>query len=331
MNQKRLELIAALEKARSARVISYITSDRNPFPAQIALDVLPLFNQALESIGTTKKVLIFLYSTGGNLDAPWPLMSLIREYCEEVEVVIPFRALSAATLIALGANRIIMTPLSELSPIDPQGTFVNNDGKAEQYSVEDMASFIDFAKDKIGIAESQPLSEVLRLLSQEIKPTVIGSLNRTYSRIRRLARIMLQSHMRDPKHETQITEIINNLTQSLGSHNHLIHRREARDTLGFGALIEDASPETEKIIKELFESYKEDLELNKPFDPLKILVENETEKDIIIKQAYIESADISHVFESSLHLQLNSQTRQINMQPRAMPAWTTEYIKKEKK
>ncbi|SRR6266496_915458 len=323
MDQARRDLIAGLEENRSSKVITYLTSDRAPFPAQIALDVIPLFYQALKTIGKTDKISLFLYSAGGNLDAPWPLMNLIREYCEQVEVLVPYRALSAATLLSLGANKIVMTPLSQLSPIDPEGTFIT-EGKQQNYSVEDVASFVEFAKDKIGIAESQPLSAVLQLLSQEIKPTILGSLNRTHARIRRLARHMLQLHLKEPKNETTITEIVNNLTQLLGSHNHLIHRKEASEVIGFGNLIEKAEPETEGLIENLFSSYELEFQLKQPFDPLKLLTGTETEKDIIIKQAYIESSSISHLFETPLRIQLNAQTHQLNVQPTGVAAWRME-------
>lgn len=46
-------------------------------------------------------------------------MNLFREFCEELNVLIPFKALSTATLIALGANEIIMAKMGQLSPIDP--------------------------------------------------------------------------------------------------------------------------------------------------------------------------------------------------------------------
>lgn len=330
MDQIRCDLIAALENNRSSRVITYLTSDRDPFRAQMALDVLPLFYQILKSIGHTQKISLFLYSAGGNLDAPWPLMNLMREYCEQVEVIIPFRALSAATLLSLGANRILMTPLSELSPIDPEGIFIT-EGKQENYSVEDVVSYIEFAKEKIGIAESQSLSEVLRLLSQEIKPHIIGSLNRTHARIRQLGRNMLQLHLKDPKHERAVTEIVNNLTQLLGSHNHLIHRREARESIGFGEIIEYAKPETEEVIEKLFSDYRKLMELNQPFDPLKLLTGDETEKDFVVKRACIESLNISHIFETPLRVQLNAETRQLNVQPRGVDAWRTEELHPEVK
>jgi len=34
-------------------------------------------------------------------------------------VIIPFKALSCATLMALGADNILMTKMGQLSPIDP--------------------------------------------------------------------------------------------------------------------------------------------------------------------------------------------------------------------
>ncbi|MBN1812725.1 MAG: hypothetical protein JXA14_12885 [Anaerolineae bacterium] len=317
----RCDLIAQLETTttRQSRVITYLTRDQEPFGAKIALDVLPLFSRTLQRIGYTHKISLFLYSAGGDLDAPWPLVSLLREYCDELEVLVPFRALSAATLISLGANRIVMTPLSQLSPIDPEGIFVT-EGKQEKYSVEDVQSYIEFAKEKVGIAESQPLSEVLKLLTQEIKPQVLGSLHRTHARIRRLARNMLHFHLSEPKCETQVTEIVNNLTQLLYSHNHLINRREAHDMVGFRDIVEYADADTELHMQQLFEAYVETLQLGCPFDPLPLLGE-EAEVSITFHQAYIESRELCHVFETSLVM--HKEAEQVKMQQTGVPSWHT--------
>jgi hypothetical protein len=110
----------------------------------------------------------------------------------------------------------------------------------------------------------------------------------------------------------------------LGSHNHLIHRKEAREVIGFGTLIENAAPETEAIITDLYAAYSEQMELNKPFDPQKIISGSETEKVFSVTQAYVESLNISHVFETPYLIQLNAQTHQINVQPKGLPAWNTE-------
>lgn len=323
IDKSQSELIVKLESKRDSRIITYLTSDRPVFGAQIALDVLPLFYQSLECIGKTKKISLYLYSTGGNTNAPWPLVSLIREYCEYLEILVPFKALSAATLISLGADQIVMTPLSQLSSVDPTGVFVTEDNKKKEVSVEDIQSYIEFAKEKIGIAESQPLSEVLRLLTNEISPQILGSINRTHSLIRRIARLMLQFHLKEPKCETQISEIVNNLTEQLYSHTHMINRREARNNVGFGDIIEFADQETLLLTQELFEVYTNHLDLAKPFNPPKWL-KDENDVQVDISQAYIETKELCHIH--STPIRLSKENGNINVEPIGVPKWDTYNI-----
>ena len=89
-------------------------------------------------------------------------------------------------------------------------------------------------------------------------------------------------------------------------------------------MIESASEETEKNIEDLFQKYQELLELNQPFDPLTLMTGNETERDIVVRLACVESTDISHIVENPMHVQFNAQSRQINVQPRGVPTWHTE-------
>ncbi|MFN0181188.1 MAG: SDH family Clp fold serine proteinase [Gemmatimonadales bacterium] len=62
---------------------------------------------------------LVLYTTGGDIMAAYRLVPLIREYCETFTVIVPFRCQSAGTLVALGADNIIMLPEGQLSPVDP--------------------------------------------------------------------------------------------------------------------------------------------------------------------------------------------------------------------
>src|SRR2546428_11136543 len=66
------------------------------------------------------KIDVLLYSTGGHTLAAWGLANLVREYCNEVAVLIPHRALSAATLFTLSANEIIMSRLGQLTHGSPK-------------------------------------------------------------------------------------------------------------------------------------------------------------------------------------------------------------------
>lgn len=276
--ERRLSLISELQEVRNSKVILYVLGDRQPLPVfntKIALDVLPLFQRILKEQGKVEKISLFLYSSGGNIDTPWPLVNTIREFCKTFEVLIPRKALSAATLISLGANRVVMTPFSHLSPIDPEATFSSADGKLEQYQIEDIISFIDFSRDKIGFKkdDKEGLVALLNSLCQKVDPKILGSINRTHSLIRRLANGLLCLHLDEKKDGDRIKQIVEQLTEKLFSHQHLIGRYEAKDKVGFGDVIEFADSKTFDGIEKLFEAISADFQLLEPLQ-----VQEELEK-----------------------------------------------------
>jgi len=63
---------------------------------------------------------IFLTSLGENVHAAYQVINVLRAKCAQLQVVIPYFAKSAATLLALGADRLVMGPQSELGPLDVQ-------------------------------------------------------------------------------------------------------------------------------------------------------------------------------------------------------------------
>lgn len=282
--------IGQLEKERSSRVVMYFTGEKGPnFQTQIASDVLPLFKNILEKFGSSNgKISLVINTSGGHLEAPWPIVNLIREYCTTFEVIILEKALSAGTLIALGADKIVMLPYSQLSPIDPAADIIDNEKKQRKHlEIEDIIGYIDFAKDKVGIAEQSALAEIMKELTKEINPTTLGSVNRTHALIRRLAKNLLELH-KNHVSDKQTKEIIENLTQKLYSHRHLINRREAKNLIGFGNIIQFANAKTKEICDKLLSEATEKLEMEKDFDPLGILGA-EQEKKIQIKRALLYS------------------------------------------
>jgi hypothetical protein len=68
-----------------------------------------------------KNVLLILESPGGRIEPAYQITKLCKTYSKTTfHVVVPRRAKSAATLIAIGADQIHMGLLGELGPIDPQ-------------------------------------------------------------------------------------------------------------------------------------------------------------------------------------------------------------------
>src|SRR3990170_4401767 len=115
----RKDLIKALEDLRKSRAICYVTGDRAPFTTKIASDAVPLFEKHLRKIGKCNTLSLFLYTRGGDILAPLSIVKLLRNYCQMLEVIIPYHAHSAGTLLALGANKIVMGKMGELYPTKP--------------------------------------------------------------------------------------------------------------------------------------------------------------------------------------------------------------------
>jgi hypothetical protein len=63
---------------------------------------------------------LVLHSPGGSATAAEQIVNYLRTQFDSIRVIVPLQAKSAATMIALGADEIVMGRFSELGPIDPQ-------------------------------------------------------------------------------------------------------------------------------------------------------------------------------------------------------------------
>lgn len=301
------ELIKELERKRESKIIVYFTGDRQPIPSRIAEDsVRPLYDHLLDLkfVGDKKVIDLFLFSRGGDVSVPWRLVSMIREFCDEFNVLIPYKAQSAATLLSLGADRIFMGKKAELGPIDP--TLVKSmvgEGASPQQeiAVEDVNSFLSFIREKANINDQEALAKLVDSLVKEVSPLTLGNINRQHSHIRLVARKLLTSR-KEKMDEEKLNSIIETLTQKIYSHGHGIGRKEARD---IGLPISFPEDDLEKMLWRLYLIYENYLELNNPILPE---LELEGKERILLEDkpiAIIESVDWSHVYKINIELKVN--------------------------
>lgn len=299
---QKMNIDGLLKARKSDALLVYITGDKKPpesFGTQIHPEVIPLFYEHLRLIGKKKKISLLLYSSGGALEAPWALVNLIREYCSEFEVLVPFKALSAGTLICLGADKIVTTPLSLLSPVDPTGNFVVNN-QQRSIQVEDVAGFIDFAKTKVGLKNQQVLSEILKSLVSDTPPQILGNINRTHALIRQLVGKLLDTHKTKMTQE-QKDNIGKSLTEKLYSHQHLINRKELVK-LGFNDLVEELDSTNEERLLNIFGYFSEKMKLNEVFDPANELG-SLPNHSFTLSRAVIASTSLCHSFNSEYSIE----------------------------
>lgn len=290
MRQDRITNYKKLEEIRNSKLIVYFTSDRQGAETTIAPDILAPFANHLDNIGDTQKISLFIYSNGGNTLTGWSLVNLIRSFCKDFEVIIPFRCQSTATLITLGTDRIVMTKQATLGPIDPStngllNPVVNINGQNVKVpvSVEHLNGFIDMAKKDLGINDSAPLKDIYLSLMSFIHPLALGNVYKSKSQIKMLAEKLLKYHKIDKEN---ISKVISFLCSDSGSHDYTIYRREAKEELGLN--IEKPNEELYKIIKEIYEDIENEMELRKPFNPNILLSEGNPYK-YSMRRAIIES------------------------------------------
>lgn len=304
----RKQLIQQIEGLRKSRVITYVTSDRQgPFNARIAMDVIPLISKQLQAIKKTQNIDLFLYSAGGDTMVPWRLVSMIREYGDKFSVLVPYKAHSAATMIALGADEIVMSNLSELSPIDPSTANVFNppDPANPQnripISVEDVMAYFDLAKNKFGIKNDEELARVFTKFVEanpQIHPLALGNVNRIHNLIRILAKRLLKSH-RSPIKEDEIEKLVDYFTEKLYSHQYFIGRKEAKEDLGLKTVVE-ANDVLSKALTDLYEEYNKELDFGQMWNPENELGANAMQNKKDYKIAYIESSQLSNYYDISV-------------------------------
>jgi hypothetical protein len=296
----RRDLYKGIEDIQETKVLLYVTGDQQKWETQIHPEILDSFVEHLDKINKVNKISLILYSRGGNTLAAWSLVNLIRQFCNEFEVIVPNKAHSAATLICLGANNLVMTKQATLGPIDPS---VNNPlnphipGAPENMTfpvnVESINGFIELIKTEIGIKKGADLAIITKELMSHINPLVLGEVYRARSQIKMLARKLLHQQISD---KNRINKIINFLCSDSGSHDYTINRIEAKNELGLS--IQTPDDKFYQIIKSIYNDFATELELNRTFNPLEMLGPNQVFQ-YSKRRALLESLDYgSHYFET---------------------------------
>ena len=291
------DLIRKIEKACSSRLIIYVTGDRQPFATRIADDIIPIFNRHLEKLDHSKKVSLFLYTRGGDMVAPLRLVKLIRSYCNEFEVLIPYRCHSAGTMIALGADKIVMGRLGELSPVDPTTMHPynpqdpSNPQQRLEVSVEDLNSYFLLAREMAKLKEEE-MDKVFANLVEKIHPLSLGNAYRAFRMGKMIAEKLLEMSEEKKFSKEEIKKIVEEITSKICIHGYPITRDEAEK---LGLPIEKTEGELEKDLWNLYEIYGKEMKLGIPFHPVEFLGDKEM-AEVKYVGAYIESDDLSDQF-----------------------------------
>ena len=254
----------------------------------------------------TNKIDLLLYSQGGSGDVPWKIVPMIREFCSEFGMIVPYKAYSAATLIALGADEIVMGKKAELGPVDPSiGSALHPPNPYSsgplQISVEDLTAFVKFIKEMVGITNENQLISSVNILIEKVGPLALGNLTRFYFHNRMLVDKLLKTHKEEVLENT-IKHICDSLTEKAFFHGHAIGRKEAKDDIQLNVIYPDEN--LEQLIWNLYLEYEKEMLLNDSFQPEFILTQNGCEKHLLnnVCLAFIESTEKVNISEVDIEI-----------------------------
>lgn len=122
MTKMRDDLIVAIEKSRQSKVITLIhryemkgTEDRF-----ITIDNTEDILQEIHAAPAGTRIDFIIHCPGGMVLPAEQIALALKSHKGGVSAMVPYYAMSGATLICLAADEVVMEPLSVLGPLDPQ-------------------------------------------------------------------------------------------------------------------------------------------------------------------------------------------------------------------
>lgn len=216
------KVIAQLSQELDGDFLTYWISDSGNM---IQEDVVALHGLLSKRV---KRDTLYLYvkSDGGSGKGALRMIHLLRNYYKQIIALVPLDCASAATMLVLGADTVMMGPLAylsaidtsithELSPIDPK---YNNKVSVSQNELDRVLRLWDMKND--GTGKNPYLT-----LYEHVHPLVFGAVDRASSLSIKLTTEILSYHMAD---ESLAQRISHHLNSDYPSHGYPITSREAK-------------------------------------------------------------------------------------------------------
>lgn len=263
---ERRAIYAEIESHRKRPLLVYVTSKRPGVYASMATDALPYLIDQIERLPTEAEELDFLIvSFGGDPMVAWRIVTLLRQRVKKLSVLIPHSAFSAATLLALGADEIVMHPYSHLGPVDMQITTFS-EGRPRQFSTEDISAFIGFVKEELSITDQRHLRRLFQETCREVGTLGVGFTARSSKLAFSLGEKLLGLHMGEADTKPKHRSLIENLSRQFHSHAYPVSRDEAIE-IGL-AVTKTRDPALEGMMWRAWLELEQELQEREPFSPM---------------------------------------------------------------
>lgn len=188
-DKHRKPIIEELQRKLKAKVITYISSPYHPI-SSIMIQDIPFFEELLRSVSGSDTGYLLLNSPGGDGNVAEKMLMMCRtRFKKNFYVIIPDYAKSAATMLALGSDKILMGYLAELGPIDPQ----IRTAKGPLIPARSLIDGLELIRDKIK-NQKDPVQMYIPMLYQ-IRPEILVNAQNAIDHSEEFAKKWLKKYM----------------------------------------------------------------------------------------------------------------------------------------
>lgn len=125
LREYRVRAYEEIEEERDRELLVFASDFPNNFPDDIPVPIsieiadVDGFTDLIDN-SDSEEVDVLLHSPGGAPDATERIVKMLRDAFESVSFLVPHSAYSAATMLCLSGDEVILHPSASLGPIDPQ-------------------------------------------------------------------------------------------------------------------------------------------------------------------------------------------------------------------
>ena len=203
--EKTQALIKSIQADLDAPLITYWNSTSGSICSS---DVVALY-EILKRLGKRQRLNLLVRSGGGYGNAALRMVHLLRQFTPDLTVLAPLDCESAATMLALGAERIKMGPLSHLSAVDTALTHdlspVDHENTRVKVGHDEVERLMRLWRNQIG--PDKPFS--YEAIFPFVHPLVIGAVDRASALSERLCMEILSYHIKDTARAEKIARTLN--------------------------------------------------------------------------------------------------------------------------
>ena len=216
---QRRELIRDIQEHSERTLVCYVSGSRCKVDDN---DTMP-FVDLLHRAPANRDLDLLLHTRGGSIDAAEKLLGMLKRHVgpKQLRVIVPDFAKSAGTLMALGADSVVMSDMSELGPIDPQIRL-----RGEWLAVQ---NYLDAFETHAETLKTAPDNVAAQIMLGKLDPATLKLCEAAVDRARQAAESLLKRGMFHNGGNWSLTasELLD--TTRWRSHAQMISWEDARD------------------------------------------------------------------------------------------------------